>query len=416
MIHASGRAMLNAGCIFAVAFWICVLLRSQQQPTPPLRSRPHLWLAAIAAIAISLAAFQSTLWNPFQFDAFTHLFEVRDAALPAILARFGRNSGENLFFRPVGWLAYWIDAHSSGADLLRWHLVNVVLHALNGLLVYLLLLRLDLQRLPAAFGAFAFLTSGVAAEPVAWIDAPFDLLASFFLLLAILELLRWTRSACRVHWAACCALVAVACCTKESAFCAPLLIGAIAVSRSGAERKRAWLAAGSVATCCSAVFVYRWWALRGIGGYRLSAASDLLHVTQLLLLRMWGVLLFPINWSQRFPTVILFVYIAALIYEAVRSRACRSALLCGLAWSVAAVLPVLPIALLSADLSGSRVYYLASIGFTIALASILAGLRPGYPQIAVARVAIEAGRSLLSLKWLSAMCCVLLRSVSRPHR
>jgi hypothetical protein len=148
--------MLNAGCFFAVAFWICVLLRSQQQPARHLFARPHLWLAAIAAIAISIAAFKSTLWNPFQFDAFTHLFEVRDAALPTILARFSRGTGETLFFRPVGWLAYWIDAHGSGTDLLRWHLVNILLHAGNGLLVYLLLLRLDLQRFPSAFGALAF--------------------------------------------------------------------------------------------------------------------------------------------------------------------------------------------------------------------------------------------------------------------
>jgi hypothetical protein len=104
--------MLNAGCILAAAFWICVFLRSakdanprrqtaqgtpegwwravrsvlrefvesRQQPAPPLHARPHVWLAAIAAIAISLAAFQSTLWNPFQFDAFTHLFDVRRSA------------------------------------------------------------------------------------------------------------------------------------------------------------------------------------------------------------------------------------------------------------------------------------------------------------------------------------------------
>lgn len=218
MIHASGRAMLNAGCFFAVAFWICVLLRSQQQPARHLFARPHLWLAAIAAIAISIAAFKSTLWNPFQFDAFTHLFEVRDAALPTILARFSRGTGETRFFRPVGWLAFWIDAHGSGTDLLRWHLVNILLHAGNGLLVYLLLLRLDLQRFPSAFGALAFLTSGITSEPVAWIDAPFDLLATLFLLLAILELLHWTQSGRWIHLTVGCALVAVACCTKESAF------------------------------------------------------------------------------------------------------------------------------------------------------------------------------------------------------
>jgi hypothetical protein len=408
--------MLNAGCILAAAFWICVFLRSakdanprrqtaqgtpegwwravrsvlrefiesRQQPAPPLHARPHVWLATIA---ISLAAFQSTLWNPFQFDAFTHLFEVRDAALPTILARFSRGTGETLFFRPVGWLAYWIDAHGSGTDLLRWHLVNILLHAGNGLLVYLLLLRLDLQRFPSAFGALAFLTSGITAEPVAWIDAPFDLLATLFLLLAILELLHWTQSGRWIHLTVGCALVAVACCTKESAFCAPLLIGAIALSKSGPERKRAWTAAGSVAACCFVVFAYRWWALGGIGGYRFTA-SDLVHVPQLLLFRLWGVLLFPVNWSADVPAIVLFVYTAALMFAAVRSRARRTTLICGIAWLAAAVLPALPIALIPFDLSGSRVYYLASVGFAIVFASTIEGLQPGRTQAGVAVVVV----------------------------
>jgi hypothetical protein len=66
--------------------------------------------------------------------------------------------------------------------------------------------------------ARSHLTSGITAEPVAWIDAPFDLLATLFLLLAILELLHWTQSGRWIHLTVGCALVAVACCTKESAF------------------------------------------------------------------------------------------------------------------------------------------------------------------------------------------------------
>jgi hypothetical protein len=173
-----------------------------------------------------------------------------------------------------------------------------------------------------------------------------------------------------------------------------LLIGAIALSKSGAERKRAWTAAGSVAACCFVVFAYRGWALGGIGGYRF-AASALLHVPQLLLLRMWAVLLFPINWSEHVSAIILLVYSATLTYAAVQGRARRATLLCGLAWSAAAILPVSPVALISSDLSGSRVYYLAGVGFAIALASTIEGLKPGYTQIAVAVVVLVFNLSSL---------------------
>ena len=387
--------MLNAGCFFAVAIWICALLRSGNARPTVAAERPHLTLAALLAIAITVAAFWPTLWNPFQFDAFTHLFEVRNASLTQMLARFHR---ERLFFRPVGFLFYWIEARGAGLDLLRWHLTNIALHALNGLVLYLVLFRLGFQRLLSAFGAIAFLTSGVTAEAVAWIDAPFDLLATLFVLLAMLELLNWTRSGLPAHLAACSGLVLIACFTKESAFCAPLLALALGLTRSDQQRKRAWIAASSIGACCCAGFGYRLWALHGIGGYPGLSGSELLHVPHLLLLRLWGILQFPINWSTGVSVVLFILYClsgAALLYTAVLGHARRSILAAGLTWAAAAILPALPVALISSDLSGARVYYLASAGVAVALASAVEGLRRRPMQVAVAIAIVGCNVAIL---------------------
>ncbi len=224
-MFASGRAMLNAGCVFAVAIWICAVVRSRSGPALVGSERAYGVVAAGAVVLVSLLAFWQTLWNPFQFDAFPHLFAARAATFPQVLQRFTPLSEERLFFRPFGFLFYWLDAHMA-SDLLRWHLANVTLHALNGLAVYLLFLRLDFRRWLAGFGAAVFLTNGLNAEPVAWIDIPFDLLATLFVLLALLALLRGRVVSCL-------ALIVIACCTKESAFCAPLLALALGFDQGG---------------------------------------------------------------------------------------------------------------------------------------------------------------------------------------
>ena len=62
------------------------------------------------------------------------------------------------------------------------HLINILLHALNGWLVYLVLRRLPLSFWPAATGTLVFLLHPVQVEAVAWVSGLRDVLSATLIL------------------------------------------------------------------------------------------------------------------------------------------------------------------------------------------------------------------------------------------
>jgi tetratricopeptide (TPR) repeat protein len=88
-------------------------------------------------------------------------------------------------YNPLSMLSYMLDftlwggKHPGG-----YHLTNIIIHALNGLLVYRLLLRLYGERLLALVAAALFLLHPLQVESVSWISERKGLLALLFLLLS----------------------------------------------------------------------------------------------------------------------------------------------------------------------------------------------------------------------------------------
>ncbi len=71
------------------------------------------------------------------------------------------------------------------------HIINFLVHLLNGLLVYLLLQHFLKERLFSLLGCALFLVHPLHLESVVWLSERKDLLYTFFLLLAFLSYLRW---------------------------------------------------------------------------------------------------------------------------------------------------------------------------------------------------------------------------------
>jgi Tfp pilus assembly protein PilF len=86
-------------------------------------------------------------------------------------------------YRPLTVLSYALNYAAGGFDPLGYHLVNIVLHALNSLLVFLLLKRL-LEYHYALAAALIFALHPLHTEAVAWVTGRAELLACFFMLLA----------------------------------------------------------------------------------------------------------------------------------------------------------------------------------------------------------------------------------------
>jgi hypothetical protein len=135
--------------------------------------------------------------------------------------------GHGGIWMPATYISYMIDCTASkalGLPLIGWmHAVNILLHALNAVLLAMfagmLLKRRDGSASVASAIVFAVLVWALhplRAEPVAWIAARKELLWSFF---ALAGLLFWSRGS-RLCAYICCAL---SCLSKPTAVCIPLL-------------------------------------------------------------------------------------------------------------------------------------------------------------------------------------------------
>jgi hypothetical protein len=95
-------------------------------------------------------------------------------------------------WHPLTWLSHMADCELFGLNPGAHHLVNVLFHTANVVLLFLLLLRLTGELWPAAFIAALFAWHPLHVESVAWISERKDVLSTFF---ALLTLLAYTRYA-----------------------------------------------------------------------------------------------------------------------------------------------------------------------------------------------------------------------------
>ena len=326
--------------------------------------------ASLLVLAV-FAAFAPSLNAPFVFDDYVHLTNASTATLPTVFRRtlVQHPIGGDLFFRPIGSLYYWLVFRLAGFNPFVWHLGSVVIHLVNTLLVFRIGKRLSAGLLPAFIAALLFGWHGSHVEAVSWLAAAFDLLATFFVLLASLLALSHRSIFAIAHCSA------LACLSKESAYCLPLLIACTALFFQGSERTRLLKQAVPVALTCASAFLYRLWYLQGFGGYRsagghsVAAAIHPLALFQALLLRVWAVLFIPFNWSEK-PGALTKVAASLLLLLvcvlAIRRKwSPHPTIYPALLFVLCASLPVFPLLLISPDLSGARVLYLPSVGISL---------------------------------------------------
>ena len=89
-------------------------------------------------------------------------------------------------WHPLTWLSHMLDCELFGLNAGAHHVVNILFHAANVVLLFTLLRRLTGALWPAAFVAALFAWHPVHVESVAWVAERKDVLSTFFTLLAFL--------------------------------------------------------------------------------------------------------------------------------------------------------------------------------------------------------------------------------------
>ncbi|MBF0327757.1 MAG: tetratricopeptide repeat protein [Nitrospirae bacterium] len=217
------------------------------------------WLPIFLIIFITLCVYLNSLGVPFQFDdipnivenvglrgdglftrPWSYLSEIKATNIQGI-------SGEAMKSRYLGYLSFALNYRIHGLEVVGYHLVNIAVHAANGVLVYMLVILIfgtpfmKEQRVLEGFGAtmtalfsgLIFVVHPVQTQAVTYIVQRFASLAVMFSLLSIVMYGLWRQrqeegvgGEFRTLLLYGCSIVFAVCAmkTKEMVFTLPLLV------------------------------------------------------------------------------------------------------------------------------------------------------------------------------------------------
>jgi tetratricopeptide (TPR) repeat protein len=135
---------------------------------------------AILPFALAFLLYLPSLANPLIWDDTVHIprMQARNVAVA-----FEREPGG--FRRPLVLLSYWAQSRLGLDDAYALHAANVALHGANAVLLFSLLTRLNVPLIAAASAAALWVAHPLQWAAVAYVSGRTDLLAAFFVLLAL---------------------------------------------------------------------------------------------------------------------------------------------------------------------------------------------------------------------------------------
>jgi protein O-mannosyl-transferase len=179
----------------------------------PDQAAPHRLLKSPALIASSLACVILVIYWPLRSAEFIHLDDpLYITSNPNVLAgwtadglKWAWSEYYAGFWAPVLWMSYMLEIELFGLDPGVMHLTNVILHALNAVLIFVILHQTTGAFWRSAMAAALFSLHPLRVESVAWIVERKDVLSLFFGLSSILMYTVYVRTR-RIHCYVLCVL------------------------------------------------------------------------------------------------------------------------------------------------------------------------------------------------------------------
>jgi hypothetical protein len=196
-------------------------------------------LLCLVFCAVAFAIYGPALRGPFHSDDALYIGtnpwteRITWQAVTGILDPTGEARFYQGNYAPVHLLATAVEIRVFGGDPLGYHVVNVLVHALNAALLVALFLSCGLSRALSSVGGLLFLVHPANVEAVAWIS---QLKTNGCLALSLGAVLAFRR-----HPVLATGLFASALLTKASAGFALPVVAALAWVRSSAEPRTPWL-------------------------------------------------------------------------------------------------------------------------------------------------------------------------------
>ena len=160
----------------------------------------------VLVVGLVVLVYAASLPGTFQYDDHPTILQNEAVRDPSLLPRYFVDADlfsgleGNAMYRPVLLASYLLDYGIAGYHPTAWHLTNILIHALNAVLVLLLTRRLLAVLRPgkpagyvAFFAALAFALHPVHSEVVNYVSSRSSSLATVGFLGALLLHLAWTR-------------------------------------------------------------------------------------------------------------------------------------------------------------------------------------------------------------------------------
>lgn len=204
--------------------------------------KPSPILICVVLAVITIAVFWPVIGHQFisydDVDFVTGNPHVR-TGFTAENIKWAFTNGQVANWYPLTWLSHMLDWRVFGPNPSGHHAVNLLLHLLNVILLFLLLIRLTGAHWRSAFVAALFAIHPLSVEPVAWVSERKDVLSACFLLLTLWAYVGYVRHSSIGRYLAVAGLFALGLMSKPSLVTLPfalLLLDYWPLRRTGVKR------------------------------------------------------------------------------------------------------------------------------------------------------------------------------------
>ncbi len=174
-------------------------------------------------VAVILAAYYPIAFGDFsRIDDYDIIKSTSNLSLRGLPDLFVPHMKDGAYYRPVLFLSFLLDKYLFNLDPGFMHLHNIILHAINALLIFWLVRQLTAdgkqgKNLIPLVSALAFGLHPIATEPVSWIAGRTDVLACAFILLSTNCIILFKKSGSYLYVALSALFMALGFLTKEVA-------------------------------------------------------------------------------------------------------------------------------------------------------------------------------------------------------
>lgn len=152
-------------------------------------------ISALLILATLAVYWQVVDFDFTNFDDDVYVYEnpAMQAGLVPSTIRWALTTTHTSLWQPVVWISYLIDTEINGIDPQIFHVVNVLFHLANTLLLFFLLSRITGFKWRSAFIAALFAIHPLHVESVAWVAERKDVVSTFFMFLTIWAYLNYIK-------------------------------------------------------------------------------------------------------------------------------------------------------------------------------------------------------------------------------